>query len=98
MSLTQEQIKHIARLSKLKIPNEDLDRYVTEINSIMQYIDTLNEIPDSELEWIELNSNLKLKLRKDEITNLWITSGELLACSNNDIINNSIVLDKILKK
>jgi len=50
MSLTQEQIKHIARLSKLKIPNEDLDRYVTEINSIMQYIDTLNEIPDSELE------------------------------------------------
>jgi aspartyl-tRNA(Asn)/glutamyl-tRNA(Gln) amidotransferase subunit C len=44
MSLTQEQIKHIANLSRLDLNSTDLSKYSEDLNSIVDYIDKLNEI------------------------------------------------------
>ena len=54
MSLTQEQIRHIANLSRLKLSDEDVVRYSEQLSNIVDYIDQLNEIPDSELEKVSL--------------------------------------------
>ncbi len=55
MSLTQEQVKHIARLAKLHVTSEEVDGYVTDLNSIVGYIDILSSIPDSELQKVQGN-------------------------------------------
>ncbi|HBA44737.1 TPA: hypothetical protein DEG21_03360 [Patescibacteria group bacterium] len=49
MSFTQEQIKHIANLSRLELDEANIERYLNDLNSIVGYIDTLNKIDDSEL-------------------------------------------------
>lgn len=55
MSLTQEQVKHIARLAKLHVTPDEVDRYVTDLNAIVGYIDILSNIPDSELQKVQEN-------------------------------------------
>ncbi len=50
MSLTQEQITHIARLAKLNVTVDEVEQYQKDLNSIVGYIDTLAEIDPSELQ------------------------------------------------
>lgn len=50
MSLTQEQIIHIAKLAKLHLSEADIERYQKDLNSIVDYIDILNSVPESELQ------------------------------------------------
>ena len=49
MSLTQEQVKHIANLSRLSLTDADLIKYSQDLNSIVDYIDLLSNIPESQL-------------------------------------------------
>jgi aspartyl-tRNA(Asn)/glutamyl-tRNA(Gln) amidotransferase subunit C len=67
MSLTQIQIKHIANLSRLNLKDEDLIKYSKDLNSIVDYIDKLNQINDNDLKEINFNTNNILPLREDVI-------------------------------
>jgi len=67
MSLTQEQVKHIANLSRLQLSDEDVVKYQKELNSIVDYIDILEKVPEEDLKSISHNSNNILPLRKDEV-------------------------------
>lgn len=94
MSLTQEQIKKLARnLSKIELN----DPKITEdINGILKYIDLLNEVDTS---WIEPTVNVvkwEKKLRKDE-TSKHIETKDLLDCSNQKVISDQIAISNIMK-
>lgn len=41
MSLTREQIDHIAALARLEISDEERDDFVKKLSSILEYVDTL---------------------------------------------------------
>ena len=49
MSLTQEQVIHIARLAKLHVTDIEVEQYQKDLNSIVSYIDILSKVPDSKL-------------------------------------------------
>jgi aspartyl/glutamyl-tRNA(Asn/Gln) amidotransferase C subunit len=67
MSLTQEQIAHIARLSKLKPSPEELEKSRENLSSVVEYVDQLSRIPASALEGIEISSPLICPLREDSV-------------------------------
>ncbi|OIP54677.1 hypothetical protein AUK10_00485 [Candidatus Gracilibacteria bacterium CG2_30_37_12] len=94
MSLTQEQVKHIARLAKLHVTPEEVDGYVTDLNSIVGYIDILSSVPDSELQKVQGNIEHSLIPRLDE-EHRDITREALLACSPQKIIQNQIAVDSL---
>ena len=50
MGVTRDEVRKIAELAKLKIPDEKLDRYTNELNSILDYMGKLNELDTSEVE------------------------------------------------
>ena len=49
MSLTQEQVKHIANLSRLQLSDEDVAKYLKDLNSIVDYVDVLSKADENEL-------------------------------------------------
>jgi aspartyl/glutamyl-tRNA(Asn/Gln) amidotransferase C subunit len=53
MSLTQEQITHIAKLSALSLSPKEIVRYQKDLNSIVGYIDMLGKIPETELQRVK---------------------------------------------
>ncbi|NOX18130.1 MAG: Asp-tRNA(Asn)/Glu-tRNA(Gln) amidotransferase subunit GatC [Chlorobi bacterium] len=50
MSVTREEVLKIAGLAKLRIPDEKLDKYTEDLNSILGYMEKLNELDTSEVE------------------------------------------------
>lgn len=97
MSLTQEQVKHIANLSRLELNNEELIMYSNNLNSIVEYIDMLNEVPNSSLESIS-ESNISWMILRDDnaVTSWWASREELLNCSPKQKVNHSIAIGNIM--
>lgn len=97
MSLTQEQVKHIANLSRLSLSEEDVLKYQENLNSVVDYIDMLWKVDEKELAQVKLDDSSILPLRED-IVKTWelATREELLWCSPKKIINHSISINNIM--
>jgi aspartyl-tRNA(Asn)/glutamyl-tRNA(Gln) amidotransferase subunit C len=42
--LTADQVRHIAKLARLTLSDEEVERFTTELTSILKYIDLLQEV------------------------------------------------------
>jgi aspartyl-tRNA(Asn)/glutamyl-tRNA(Gln) amidotransferase subunit C len=94
MSLTQEQILHIARLAKLHIEEGEIASYQKDLNPIMDYVNILNSVPEESLKKAHESIGLGLIPRPDEVIRT-IDREDLLACSSQKIIHHQIAVDNI---
>jgi aspartyl-tRNA(Asn)/glutamyl-tRNA(Gln) amidotransferase subunit C len=46
MALDRDQVLHVARLARLELSDEEVDRYVDELGNVFGYIETINELDD----------------------------------------------------
>ena len=94
MSLTQDQIKKLSKkLSKLWISWEEL--ITSKINSIMWYIEILNEIDTT---WVipTFSVSKKNNVLREDIVKKNFTRKELLDCSKQKIIWDQIAISSIM--
>ncbi len=68
MSLDKETARKVARLSHLEMSEEELERRVPQLNTIMNWIEQLSEVDTDNVEPLANVANIELQLRKDEIT------------------------------
>jgi len=68
MSVDQATVKRVARLARLKVKDEELPRLAGELNAILGWIEQLNEVDVSQVEPLTSVVNVKMKMRKDEVT------------------------------
>jgi aspartyl/glutamyl-tRNA(Asn/Gln) amidotransferase C subunit len=96
MSITQDEIKKISKnLAKLAPKNEE--KLVESINSILNYIDLLNEIDTSDVvPTVSVISKKHNSFKKDEEKRC-IEPISLLKCSPQKIIANQIAISDIMK-
>lgn len=95
MSITQEQIKKITK-NLAKLPSNS-DKIEHDLNSIIWYIDILNEIDTT---WVIPTISVtksKSTLRDDVESSDLATPTELLKCSSNKIIAGQIAVWSIMK-
>ena len=67
MSVSKEDVKHIAKLSKLNLTQEELEKYTNELSSI---VDFANELSNISVEGIKPTAHIldiKNVFRKDEV-------------------------------
>ncbi len=50
MAVTKKDVEHIASLAKLKFDESEIEKYTTELNKILEYVDKLNELDTAEVE------------------------------------------------
>ena len=67
MSVTQSVIKKTAKLAKLRFEREDLAKFAEEFNSILDMVDSLQNIDTSNTECLESLSKKQITLRADEV-------------------------------
>ena len=96
MALTQDQIKHIAKLSRLALTPEELEHYRNNLDSIVAYIDVLQSIPAEKLAHVTLGDGAILPLREDAVVPSPIPRESLLAVSEQKKIAGAIVLPNIM--
>ncbi len=50
MKITKKEVEHVARLARLELTEEEKERFTRELNSILTYIDKLNELKTDDVE------------------------------------------------
>lgn len=67
MKVSREEILHIAKLANLKIKDEEIDKYLLNLEDILNFADIVNNAPVEGLsETIGANTNYNV-FRKDEV-------------------------------
>ena len=50
MKISREEIEHVANLARLRFGGAELEKFTDQLNTILTYIDKLNELDTSEVE------------------------------------------------
>jgi aspartyl-tRNA(Asn)/glutamyl-tRNA(Gln) amidotransferase subunit C len=68
MSVTPEQVRHIAKLARIAMSDEELERLVPELNNILGWVEQLGEVDTDGVEPLTAVIETKLRLCEDEVT------------------------------
>jgi aspartyl-tRNA(Asn)/glutamyl-tRNA(Gln) amidotransferase subunit C len=50
MKITRQEVEHVALLARLKFSEAEKERFTTQLNSILEYMDTLKELDTTQVE------------------------------------------------
>lgn len=94
---TQDQVKHVAKLARLHLTPEELERYQWQLAGIFGLFEKLNEVDVSSVESPKHASREQMIMRKDEI-NMPDNAEKLLAVTHQEVIGGHIAIPAIMKK
>ena len=67
MSVSSEQVRHIAKLARIAMSEEELEKLVPELNNILGWIEQLGEVDTNGVEPLTAVIDQKLRLREDAV-------------------------------
>ncbi len=50
MSVTKNDVEHIAKLAKLEIKEDEINEFTSQLNKVLEYVDKLNELDTENIE------------------------------------------------
>ncbi|MGH6908285.1 MAG: Asp-tRNA(Asn)/Glu-tRNA(Gln) amidotransferase subunit GatC [Aestuariivirga sp.] len=68
MPVDQATVRRVARLARIKLKDDDVPRLAGELNSILHWIEQLNEVDIAGVEPLTSVVTMKMKMREDEVT------------------------------
>lgn len=68
MTLTNDDVHHIAKLARIRLKPEELTHYATEINGLLKWIEQLGEVNTDGVEPLLSVSEQLLPWREDVVT------------------------------
>lgn len=75
--LSKEEVMHVAELAKIKINENEREKYQVELKKIFNALEKINEVKDYDDDIIINPTSEKCELRKDEIGQM-LTNEEIL--------------------
>lgn len=78
MSLSLEEVEHIAALARLRLTAEEKERYRQQLSAVLDYMAKLKQVDTAHIEPTATVLPLRTVLRPDEVT-ASLTTDELLA-------------------
>ena len=68
MSVSTEQVRHIAKLARIAMSDEEIERLAPELNNILGWVEQLGEVNTEGVEPLTAVIDQKLRLRDDVVT------------------------------
>jgi aspartyl-tRNA(Asn)/glutamyl-tRNA(Gln) amidotransferase subunit C len=68
MTIDRADVRKVARLARIAVPDERLDGLAKELSGIMAWIEQLNEVDIEGVEAMTTPVKMALPMRKDEVT------------------------------
>lgn len=67
MKISNEEVKHIAKLAKLSLSEEEVEKYAKELGQIAEFVEKLNEVDIKDVKPTAHIVDKKNVFRKDEM-------------------------------
>lgn len=68
MSIDKETVAKVGRLARIKLTDEELDKYAPQLSKIISWIEQLGEVDTDNVEPLPSPVDISLRLREDKIT------------------------------
>lgn len=68
MSLDKETVRRVAKLARIKVTDERLEALAPELNTIIGFVEQLDEVNTDGVEPMTSVAKQKLRWRKDQVT------------------------------
>jgi aspartyl-tRNA(Asn)/glutamyl-tRNA(Gln) amidotransferase subunit C len=68
MSVSSEQVRHIAKLARIGMSDAEIEALVPELNNILGWVEQLGEVETDGVEPLTAVIDQKLRLRDDVVT------------------------------
>jgi aspartyl-tRNA(Asn)/glutamyl-tRNA(Gln) amidotransferase subunit C len=68
MSVSPAQVRHIAKLARIAMSDEEIERLVPELNNILGWVEQLGEVNTDGIEPLATVIDQQLRLRDDVVT------------------------------
>lgn len=68
MSVTEKDVRHVAKLARLALSDAEIDKMVPELNNILGWVEQLAEVDTDGIEPLTAVIDQKLRLRDDVVT------------------------------
>jgi len=84
VKLTKEQVKHVAKLARLGLTDQEVEKFQTELSGILDYVEQLNEVNTDKVLPTAQVTGLSNVMREDEVaqgSDVLADSENLLNCS-----------------
>ena len=94
---TQDQVRHVAKLARLHLTDEEVNMYQNQLAGIFGYIEKLQEVDISSISQAKHASRDQMIMRKDEVS-MPDDAGKLLAVTHQEVIAGHIAIPAIMKK
>ncbi len=65
--LTREDVTKVALLARLKLSDEELDTFTSQLSQVLQYVDVLNEVDTENIEPMAHAIEVSNVFREDEV-------------------------------
>ncbi len=88
--LDPDDVRHIAKLCRLNLSDKEVQKFSTELTSILKYIERLQEVDTTNVEPLKNITGLTNGEREDEIRTDGPTPDSLLECSPLPIVEHQI--------
>lgn len=93
--ITKEQIEHLAKLAKLKLQSQEIIKLTDDLNKILNYVETINELQLEKLEpLVNILNNLETRSDLPEEFNDY----QEIIKNFSDTEDNYLKVPKILEK
>jgi aspartyl-tRNA(Asn)/glutamyl-tRNA(Gln) amidotransferase subunit C len=89
-TLSDDDVRHIAKLARLKLKDSEVKKFSKELTSILDYIDILNEVDTENVEPTAQVTGLTNVERAEEVKPSEASKEDLLGCSPLPIVNDMI--------
>jgi len=76
--LTRDDVLKLARLARLTLTDDEIERYRKELNEILKYVEQLQKVDVTGLQPTTQVTGLKNVMREDEIVDYGVTRDDLL--------------------
>ena len=90
-TLTQTQVRHIAKLARLTLSDAEVEKYAKELTSILQYVDMLAEVDTTNVKPTAQVTGQTNILRDDVIRAEGTPPDSLLSCTPLSVADHQIV-------
>jgi aspartyl-tRNA(Asn)/glutamyl-tRNA(Gln) amidotransferase subunit C len=67
MKITKAEVQHVAKLARLDVKAEDIERFADQIGTVLEYVDTLKEVDTEDVPATSHAITLTNAFREDEV-------------------------------
>jgi len=95
-NLSREEVRHIAKLARLKLTEEEVEKFQQQLSEVLDYIEVLNELETKDIEPTAQVTGLENVFREDEVTPS-LEPRQALSCApakGGNFFKTGVVLEK----